>query len=475
MRRMTICLAMAIVLGGAAAVRAQEQNATRQLAREIFKQLIEINTTDTSRGNVTTAAEAMAKRLRDAGFPEKDVLVEGPSARKKNMVARIHGTGKRKPVLFIGHLDVVEALKEDWTTDPFQFIEKDGYYYGRGTSDMKDGDSILMANFIRLKQEGYQPDRDLILALTADEEGGDWNGVDWLVKHHRDWIDAEYCINLDGGSFTSDKGKKLSGAIQAAEKMYQDFQLETRNPGGHSSRPSPDNAIYHLAEGLARLGKYSFPVELNEITRAMLEKGAALRSGQVAADMAAAAKTPADPAAIARLSENPTYNALLRTTCVATMLEGGHARNALPQRARANVNCRMLPGTDPQKVLETIERVVADPQIKVSFAEQKDADGNLILPVTVPPSPLRPDVTGAVEKVTHALWPGLPILPVMSTGASDGKFLRMNGIPTYGVSAVFGELNDNRAHGQDERVLVESFHAAVEFNYRLMKEISSGK
>jgi acetylornithine deacetylase/succinyl-diaminopimelate desuccinylase-like protein len=472
---MMIWLVLAILLGGAAAVRAQEQNAARQLARDIFKQLIEIDTTDSKKGNVTTAAEAMAKRLREAGFPEKDIIVDGPSERKKNMVARIHGTGKRKPVLFIGHLDVVEALKEDWTTDPFQFIEKDGYYYGRGATDMKNGDAILMANFIRLKQEGYQPDRDLILALTADEEGGDWNGVDWLVKKHRDWIDSDYCINLDGGDFTSNKGNKLFGAVQAAEKVYVDIALETRNPGGHSSRPTRDNAIYHLAEGLARLSQYSFPAELNEITRAVMEKGAAMRSGQEAADMKAAAKTPPDAEAIARLSENATYNALLRTTCVATMVEGGHARNALPQRARANVNCRLLPGTDPRQVLETIERVVADPQIHVSFVEQKDADGNVEMPVSVPPSPLRPDLMAAIEKTTHSLWPGLPILPEMSTGASDGKFLRMNGIPTYGISAVFLDLNEHRAHGQDERVPVESFYDAVEFNYRLVKEISSAK
>ncbi len=474
MRRAMVCFVLAMLLGGAAASPAQERNGARQVARDLFKQLIEIDTTD-AKGNVTTAAEAMARRLREAGFPDKDIIVAGPNERKKNLVARIHGTGQRRPVLFIGHLDVVEALREDWTTDPFQFIEKDGYYYGRGTTDMKDGDAILVTNFIRLKQEGYQPERDLILALTADEEGGDWNGVDWLLKHHREWIEADYCINLDGGDFLSDKGKKLSGTVQAAEKVYLDFELEVRNPGGHSSRPTRDNAIYHLAEGLARLGKHSFPVELNEITRAMLENGAALRSGQEAADMKAAAKNPPDAAAVERLSANPTYNALMRTTCVATLAEAGHARNALPQRARANVNCRMLPGTDPQQVRETIVSVVADPQIRVSFVEQKDADGKPVTPVSVPPSPLRPDLMAALEKTVHSLWPGLPILPVMSTGASDGKFLRMNGIPTYGISGVFSDLDERRAHGQDERVLVESFHDAVEFNYRLLKEISSEK
>ena len=299
--------------------RTQGQGHTKQLAQDIFKELIEINTTD-SVGNVTTAAEAMAKRLRDAGFAEGDVKVAGPNERKKNLVARFRGTGKRKPILFIGHLDVVEALRADWTTDPFEFIEKDGYFYGRGTEDMKEGDAILAANFIRLKNEGYLPDRDLILALTADEEGGSSNGVDWLLREHRDWIDAEYCINLDGGEFERDKDKRLLAGIQASEKVYVDFQFESLNPGGHSSIPSPDNAIYHLAGALSRLQSFSFSANINEITRSYFERNAALTTGQVAADMKAMARQPPDPAAVQRLSAVPYYNSLLHTTCVATML-----------------------------------------------------------------------------------------------------------------------------------------------------------
>src|SRR5256712_3482091 len=264
--------------------RTQSQDQTKQLSHDIFKQLIEINTTD-SVGNVTTAAEAMARRLRDGGFAEGDIKVAGPNERKKNLVARFRGMGNRKPILFIGHLDVVEAHREDWTTDPFQFIEKDGYFYGRGTDDMKEGDAILIANFIRLKKEGFLPDRDLILALTADEEGGTSNGVNWLLKEHRDWIDAEYCINLDGGEFEKDKGKRLLAGMQASEKVYVDFQFESLNPGGHSSVPSPDNAIYHLAGALARLQSFSFSVKINEITRSYFEKNAALMTGQVAADL----------------------------------------------------------------------------------------------------------------------------------------------------------------------------------------------
>lgn len=281
-------------------------------ARAIFKQLIEINTTD-SVGSTTAAAEAMAARLLAAGFAAKDVIVDGPHARKGNLIARIHGTGQRKPILLLAHLDVVEARREDWTTDPFQLVEKDGYFYGRGTVDIKDGDAILVTNFIRLKKENFAPDRDLILALTADEEGGNFNGVDWLLKTHRDWIEADYCVNLDGGDFMSEQGKHIYTAMQASEKVYVDFQLEVKNPGGHSSRPIPDNAIYHLAGGLARLAAFEFPVQLNEVTRSMLERSAAFQTGQLAADMRAVTLEPPDAAAVSRLAHNAFYNALLRT------------------------------------------------------------------------------------------------------------------------------------------------------------------
>lgn len=453
-------------------VHAQSKEQINPLTREIFKQLIEINTTD-SVGNVSTASEAMAKRLLDAGFPEKDVIVAGPNERKKNLVARIHGTGKRKPILFIGHLDVVEARREDWTTNPFEFIEKDGYFYGRGTEDMKEGDTILVTNFIRLKREGFVPDRDLILALTADEEGGSYNGADWLAKQHHDWIDAEYSINLDGGEFEKDKGKRLLAGLQASEKVYADYQFESLNPGGHSSLPSPDNAIYHLAGALTRLQSFSFPVEINEITRNYFEKTAALSTGQTASDLKAVAKQPPDAAAIQRLSANPYYNSLLHTTCVATLLTGGHAPNALPQMARANVNCRIFPGEDPEDVRKTLERVVADPKVSVTVVPEKTADGKLIPLVNVPPSPLLPELTGALERTLNAVWPGVPVVPSMSTGATDGKFLRIAGIPTYGISCMFFEMDDTRAHGKDERVGVQDFYDGVEFNYKLIKELAS--
>jgi acetylornithine deacetylase/succinyl-diaminopimelate desuccinylase-like protein len=454
--------------------RTQGQDPTKQLARDIFKELIEINTTD-SVGNVTSAAEALAKRLRAAGFAETDITVAGPHARKNNLVARLRGTGQRKPVLFIGHLDVVEARREDWTTDPFQFLEKDGYFYGRGTEDMKEGDAILVANFIRMKKEGFVPDRDLILALTADEEGGNYNGVDWLLKEHRDWIDAEYSINLDGGEFEKQKEKRLLAGLQASEKVYVDYQFESLNPGGHSSVPSRDNAIYHLAGALTRLQNFSFPIAISEITRNYFEKTAALTSGQLAADLKAAAKQPPDAAAVERLSAVPYYNSLLRTTCVATILNGGHAPNALPQTARANVNCRIFPGEDPENVRKTLERVVADPKVAVAVAPEHTADGKPIPTVTVPPSPLLPELISAMDRTMKHMWPGVPVVATMSTGATDGKYLRIAGIPTYGISCMFFELDDNRAHGKDERVGVQDFYDGVEFNYRLIRELASGK
>jgi len=467
-------LSFCLIVICAARGRTQVPDQTKQLSRDIFKQLIEINTTD-SVGNVTTAAEAMAKRLRDGGFADGDIRVAGPNERKKNLVARFRGIRRRKPVLFIGHLDVVEALRSDWTTDPFEFIEKDGYFYGRGTEDMKEGDAILVTNFIRLKKEGYLPDRDLILALTADEEGGSSNGVDWLLREHRDWIDAEYCINLDGGEFEKDKDKRRLAGIQASEKVYVDFQFESLNPGGHSSVPSPDNAIYHLAGALARLQSFSFPLEVNEITRSYFERNAAMENGQLASDMKAIAKQPPDPAAVRRLSEVPYYNSLLHTTCVATMLSGGHAPNALPQTARANVNCRIFPGEDPEEVRKALERVSNDPKVKISVVAQLTPDGKVVPVVPVPPSPLLPEVTQAMERVLGAVWPGVPLVATMSTGATDGKYTRIAGIPTYGISCMFFDKNDNREHGKDERVGVQDFYDGVNFNYRLMKELSSSK
>jgi acetylornithine deacetylase/succinyl-diaminopimelate desuccinylase-like protein len=451
-------------------VNAQNREQTNQEARAIFEQLVEINTTD-SVGNVTTAAEAMAKRLRDAGFSEAEVMVAGPTEKKKNMVARFRGTGKRKPILFIGHLDVVEARREDWTTDPFQFVEKEGYFYGRGTEDMKEGDALLVMNFIRLKREGFVPDRDLILALTADEEGGNYNGVDWLLKEHKDLIDAEYCINLDGGEFEKLKGKRVLAGLQASEKVYADFQFEATNPGGHSSVPGAENAIYELAAALTKLQGYSFSVKISEITRNYFAHSAELTTGKLAEDLRDVAKQPPDPVAIKRLSAIPYYNSLLHTTCVATMLSGGHATNALPQTARANVNCRIFPGEAPEEVLRTLQKVVADPGIKVTLVPEKTSDGKLVPILAVPASPLLPELVKTLEATVNSMWPGLPVVASMSTGATDGNYLRIAGIPTYGIACMFFDMEDERAHGKDERVGVEDFYDGVEFSYRFIKAL----
>ncbi len=443
---------------------AAQSGAPDKRAVAIFKQLIEINTTD-SVGSTTTAAEAMAARLEAAGFPAADVQVLGPTPRKGNLVARYRGTGARKPILLLAHLDVVEAKREDWTTDPFTFVEKDGYYYGRGTTDDKAMAAIFVATFIRLKEEHFQPDRDMILALTADEEGGTSNGVDWLLKNHRDLIDAEYAINEGGGGIIR-KGKYMTNEVQASEKVYDDFQLEVTNPGGHSSMPIKDNAIYHLSAALSRLAAYDFPVELNEVTRTYFQRSAGVEADpKIAADMRAVAGATPDPAAAARLSKvSAYYNAMMRTTCVATRLEGGHANNALPQLARAIVNCRLLPGVAPDAARQKLIDILADPKITVtSITEVKPS----------PASPLRPDVMGAVESITHAMFPGVVIVPVMSTGATDGAWLRNAGIPTYGIDGAFGDIDDVRAHGRDERMGIKQFGEDVEFLYRLVKTLAA--
>jgi acetylornithine deacetylase/succinyl-diaminopimelate desuccinylase-like protein len=453
-----------LVIGLATSIVAAQSRPNDQRAREIFRQLIEINTTDTPAGNVTKAAEAVAERLKAAGFPASDVQVLGPDPKKHNVVARLRGTGAKRPLLLLAHLDVVEAKREDWSFDPFVFLEKDGYFYGRGTSDDKAMASILTANLIRLKEEGFRPNRDLVLALTADEEGGRFNGVAWLLKNHRPLIDAALAIN-EGGSGQMKVGTYLINEVQASEKVYQDFRLESRNPGGHSSRPVRDNAIYHLADGLAKLERLEFPTHLSEVTRAYFERMAAFQSdAKTAADMRAVAQATPDPQAVARLSAASAYfNALMRTTCVATRLEGGHANNALPQLAAANVNCRILPGEAPEAIKQKIEETLGEPKIAVSFVDKATPSA---------PSPLTPEVMQPIESTTKSMWAGVTVVPMMGTGATDGLFLRNAGIPTYGIEGIFYEIDDNRAHGRDERVGVKQYFEGLEFQYTLIKALS---
>jgi len=448
-----------------AAQSAEHQSPDHQAARDIFKELIEINTTDTPAGNVTTAAEAMAARFRAAGFPADDIHLDGPLPNKKNLVVRLRGHGQAKPILFLAHLDVVEALRQDWSMDPFKLNEVGGYFYGRGTSDIKDGATLLVANFLRLKKEGWIPSRDLILALTADEEGGESNGVQWLLKNHREWIDAEYCINTDAGSFESRKGKHFLLGMQTSEKNYVDFRLEVKSNGGHSSRPVKDNAIYHLAAGLSRLANFDFPVSLNETTRDYFEKTAALQTPEIAADFQAVIGSDQAKASAAanQLASSPFFNALLRTTCIATRLEGGHANNALPQTAAAIVNCRMLPQDSLQNVQSTLKRVLADDRIVISIVG--DA-------VPAPASAINPFIVHKLEKLSAGLYGGIPVVPVMDTGASDGKYLRIAGIPAYGVPGVFEDEDDDRAHGRDERIGVKDFYDGVDFYYDFIKALA---
>lgn len=434
---------------------------TRQLAHDIYKQLIEINTTESS-GNMTTAAGAMAQRLIDAGFPKSDVLVLAPEPRHGNLVARLHGSGKQKPLLLLAHLDVVEARREDWSTDPFTLVEKDGYYYARGSQDDKAMAAIWIATLIRLKREGFIPNRDIIVALTADEETGNYNGASWLVQNHRDLIDAQFALNEGGGGAMRD-GKNLYNGVGASEKVYVTFQLEVKNPGGHSSLPREPNAIYQLADALTRLHAYHFPVKLNEITRAYFERMAPFEDPKVAADMLALAQHD-DPGAADRLSKNFVYNARLRTTCVATRLDAGHADNALPQTARATVNCRVLPGDDPEDVRNQLVHAIADPAVDVTWIDR--AKPSIA-------SPLDPAVMKPIEQATSEFWPGVIVVPLMGTGASDGLYLRNAGIPTYGVSGIFSEIGESRAHGKDERVGVKQFYDAVQFLYTLVKRLSS--
>jgi len=466
-------LLFSLALAAAPPHFAQTHDASRQLSRDIFKQLIEINTTDSS-GSTTAAAEAMAQRFRDAGFPATHVAMLGPNERKGNMVARLHGAGSQKPILLIGHLDVVEARRQDWSMDPFEFIEKDGYFYGRGTQDMKSGDAIFVTTLIRFKNENYQPDRDIILVLTADEEGGKSNGVDWLLKNHRDLIDAEYVLNADGGGVYTRDGKPVIVTVDATEKLYADFQLEVTNSGGHSSLPVPNNAIYHLTDGLARLERYKFPFELNDVTRAFFERTAPTEMPRTAADMRAILKTPPNAVAVERLSANPLYNATMRTTCVATRLDAGHANNALPQMARAIVNCRILPGHTREEVRLDLIKVLADPAVAVRYvADTGEVSDSAPVRHDSPPVTLRPDVMKPLEQIAAAMWPGAPVIPTMATGASDGVYTNAAGLPTYGISGIAIDFGDVRAHGRDERVGVGSYYGGVEFYDRYLKALTS--
>ena len=459
---------------GASGAAAEGAGASNALARELLAQLVAINTTDTPRGNVTTAAEAMAQRLRTAGFAADDIQVLGPSERKKNLVVRLRGTGRHEPLLLIGHLDVVEARREDWSTDPFALVEKEGQLYGRGTLDMKGPDAIMLAALIRLKQEQFTPARDIILALTADEEGGGANGVQWLLQHHRELVAAQFVLSGDDYSVLTENGRPLFFKLVASEKVYADFQLLVTNKGGHSSVPVSENAIYTLTRGLDRLATYQFPFELNAVTREYYRRLAHIESGQRAADMRAILRDPPDEQSLARLSHDPVDRSITHTTCVATRLDAGHANNALPQRALAVVNCRILPGHSPAEVRERLVQVLADPGITVSYLA---SDGTLRAQAPADrgfaPPPLLPEVMNPLDRLVAETWPGLTVIPSMSAGASDATHTSAAGLPTYTFSPLSVDPNDDREHGRDERIGVASFYQANEFFDRYLRTLTA--
>ena len=408
---------------------------------DILTELIAIDTSPA--GSTTVAAEAMAKRLRAGGLPAADVEVLGPSAKRKNLVARLRGTAgaAKKPILLLAHLDVVVANKEDWTVPPYQLTRRNGWLYGRGTTDDKHMAAAFVAILLDLVEAKAKLDRDVVVILTADEESGDDNGVDWLLKNHRAKIDAELAIN-EGGDGARRGGKPLANELQASEKVYQTYVVEAAHPGGHSSLPPPETAITRLVRALDRIGKHKFPLTDSPVARGLLRELAKTEKGAVAARLEAGAR--GNRGAQTKLAAaDPYFNALLRTTCVATRLEAGHADNALPQRAKATLNCRILPGQEPAKLLATLLQVTSDPSITIVPKAVAIASS---------PSPLSPLIVGAVERATAAVWPGVPVMPSMSTGATDGLYLRNAGIPTYGTSGMMGDVEDIRAHGQDERI-----------------------
>ncbi len=438
--------------------------------RDLYKELVEIDTT-LSAGSCTRAVEAMRDRLAAAGFPATDLHLIVPPGRPKdgNLVAVLPGTDARaKAIMLLAHVDVVEAKREDWERDPFKLTEENGFFYARGSADDKAMAAIFTDAMIRYKEERYRPQRTLKLVLTCGEETPNtFNGVQYLIQHHRELIEAEFALNEGGGGrYDAATGKYQYNGIQAGEKLYQDFTLETTNPGGHSSRPTPDNAIYQLASALAKIEAHEFPIEFNATTLGYLDKFGAIVGGPVGADMRAVAASR-DGAAIQRLKRDPSFNTMMHTTCVATLVNGGHANNALPQRATANVNCRIFPGHAPEEIRQALIRVINDPGVKVSFQAEPEQAG-------LPP-PLTREILGPIEKLTAEMFPGVPVVPAQAAGATDGRFLTPVGIATYGVSGIFSDGATTNAHGLNERIRVQSLMEGREFLYRLTKLYAGGK
>jgi acetylornithine deacetylase/succinyl-diaminopimelate desuccinylase-like protein len=441
-----------------------------QAFRGLYKQLVEINTTLSS-GSCTEAAEAMADRLRSSGIPENDIHIIVPKdwPKQGNLVATLRGNSPEdESVLLLAHIDVVEAKREDWIRDPFTLIEEDGYFFGRGTADDKSMASIFVDIMMRLSRTGYKPEMNLKLALTCGEETPNtFNGARYLLEHHRELLDAKFALNEGGGGRLDSNQRPVYNAVQAGEKVYQDFQLEVTNPGGHSSRPRKDNAINQLALALGKVSDYEFPIEFNSTTRSYFKRLSGMKKGKDAEDLLAILQFPPDDKALERVTANPGYNSLLHTTCVTTMLDAGHAPNALPQRATANVNCRIFPGHKQEEIRQALITLIEDSAIAVTFDAPPEA--------TSPPPPLTEEILGPIETVSKQMWLGVPILPSMIAGGTDGRFLTPAGIPTYGVSGLFYEPGQVNAHGLNEKILVKSLMDGREFLDRLVKIYIGGE
>jgi acetylornithine deacetylase/succinyl-diaminopimelate desuccinylase-like protein len=448
----------------AATGRAQSSDKGQERFRAIYKELVETNTT-LSAGDCTLAAQRMAVRLKAAGYPDQDLRIFVPDGHPKEggLLAVFHGSDpKAKAILMLAHVDVVEAKREDWTRDPFTLIEEDGYFYGRGVSDMKAQAAIWVDNLIRYREEGFKPKRSIKLALTCGEEtNAALNGAGWLAKNEREAIDAEFALTEGVDGDLDAHGRKIALEILAAEKTSQNYVFETTNAGGHSSRPLPDNAIYHLVRAVDRVSRFEFPVQLNDANRAYFSGMSKIVGGAAGAAMLAVIKNPEDTAAVAILDKDPNWHAMLRTTCVATMLSAGHATNALPQRARANINCRIFPGVSRDTVLAQLVKIVDDPAVAITIPEVRG-------PIAAP-APLTPQILKPIEQLAHEMWPGIPVIPALEPGASDAQFLNPAGIPTYGITGLFTDPDEGHIHGLNERIRVSSVYEGRTFLYQLVK------
>ncbi|HEX7718750.1 MAG TPA: M20/M25/M40 family metallo-hydrolase [Woeseiaceae bacterium] len=440
-----------------------QETAHENLAKDILAELIGVNTAPSGGDDMGPAIAGLVTRLKNAGFDDDDVQVIGKPGQADNLVVRYRSNNAtQRPLLMMAHIDVVEALRDDWSVEPYEMSEQDGYYYGRGSTDNKAGVAMLVANFIRFRQEGFEPNRDLVLMLTGDEETTG-AGAQLLLAEHRELVDAEFALNTDGGLVMLDEGKPLAFVMQTSEKVYVSFAFEATDPGGHSSLPRKDSAISRLSKFLVDLQEFRFPISLNETSRAFFRLSAPMAPPAVQPLMQSVLDDPTDPQLSAKLVDYPYYNALARTTCVATQLDGGHAENALPQTARAVVNCRVVPQSSAEETENVLRAMAARHGISISQVAPAMAS---------PPSPLTPSVVDPITEVAQSMWPDIVVIPEMSTGATDGLFVRNAGIPVYGVSAIAEDPNELRAHGKDERIRIESYFDAVDYWYRLVKAFS---